>query len=362
MKKKVKEYRPLRFVNNIEREQNMSLCDQMVMFRKTYNIKGDSDERIITFMLSNDFLNPDYRGEFRLLNETMIRYAPRLMQYMNFDWEHDKVSVKSELRDVYLFPMVLTEWVKMKQVYRLDPEFSEMLLETENLELSKTIIDHLPFRDFYVDLEQCPKFQPAKGIFVHVGVTATEASFSIVMLADDDTFYSYYSRGEYDENGLLNVDDIAPKYDVPYVNSDKTVTENNGVSRMRAATFTLQLLSYITAKEPDIKEDAVTKRTYKPERKVIKNTFSEIHMDNVGFYVGEKLRVLNKREATSRQSYSTHSTHERKPTRPHVRKAHWSHYWTGKGRTVYETRWIAPSYVNFSSEEEVADAVIHDVL
>lgn len=31
--------------------------------------------------------------------------------------------------------------------------------------------------------------------------------------------------------------------------------------------------------------------------------------------------------------------------RPHTRKAHWHHYWVGKGRKELVLRWIAPTVV-----------------
>ena len=43
--------------------------------------------------------------------------------------------------------------------------------------------------------------------------------------------------------------------------------------------------------------------------------------------------------------------------RAHVRRAHWHHYWTGKGRTELVLRWIAPTLVG-SGEKP---ATIHRV-
>ena len=35
----------------------------------------------------------------------------------------------------------------------------------------------------------------------------------------------------------------------------------------------------------------------------------------------------------------------KRQVRPHVRRAHWHHYWTGTGRTTLEVRWIEPTLV-----------------
>ena len=43
--------------------------------------------------------------------------------------------------------------------------------------------------------------------------------------------------------------------------------------------------------------------------------------------------------------------------RAHVRRAHWHHYWTGKGRTELVLRWIAPTPIGYGERL----ATIHKV-
>ena len=52
----------------------------------------------------------------------------------------------------------------------------------------------------------------------------------------------------------------------------------------------------------------------------------------------------------------------RKPPIPHFRAAHWSHYWTGKGRTNCELRWIEPIFVcgDYDSSKN-SDIIIHKI-
>ena len=49
----------------------------------------------------------------------------------------------------------------------------------------------------------------------------------------------------------------------------------------------------------------------------------------------------------------------RKPTRPHVRRAHWHRFRTGKGRTETTTLWIAPIYVCGNGKE--IPVTIHEI-
>lgn len=367
MKKKRNEedYLPLRYLRNCDNASNgLPLDMQFGAFCKRFSVPEDVDEKqAIDFLISSNLLASDYTGKFKAVNEELIEMTPILMTRLGYGLNNVPISPVAEVRDILAFPMILHDWSMMKQVYRLDEDFAKVLLETENLELTRHMIEHLPYHSFFVDLEKCPEFNPIKGMYVYVTSTPAEARFAVISITDD-VFYSFYSGGKYLPNGTLNTDDIMNRHALPYMNEDGTVVNNSGVSRLRASIFTLQLLAYLTSKEPDVEEDAVTKKTYKRRLKV-RNTFSEIRMENVGVRVGTKLRVLSKAEKNAHKDDDVHTmtvhTHDRKPTRPHVRRAHWSHYWTGVGRTIYETRWIAPSYVNFTSDKADVEAVIHDV-
>lgn len=47
--------------------------------------------------------------------------------------------------------------------------------------------------------------------------------------------------------------------------------------------------------------------------------------------------------------------------RPHVRRAHWHHYWVGEGRTRLEVRWIEPTLVLANSKNEADVAIVRNV-
>lgn len=370
MKKKRTEedYLPLRYARDCDNTKGgVPLDMQFEWFCKRFSApEGIAEKQAIDFLISNDLLASDYTGKFKAVNDELIKMTPILMTRLGYGASNMPISPTAEIRDLLAFPMILHDWTMMKQVYRLDEDFAKVLLETENLEITRHMIERLPYHTFFVDLEKCPEFSPIKGMYVYITNTPVEARFAVISITDD-MFYSFYSGGKYLPNGTLDTDDIMNRYALPYVNEDGTVIDNSGVSRLRASIFTLQLLAYLTSKDPDVEEDAVTKKTYKRRLKV-RNTFSEIRMENVGVRVGTKLRVLSNAESKKKvcnddgEHVVTLRGHDRKPTRPHVRRAHWSHYWTGVGRTVYETRWIAPSYVNFTSDKSDIEAVIHDVM
>ena len=140
-------------------------------------------------------------------------------------------------------------------------------------------------------------------------------------------------------------------------------------SRKELSLLALQLICYITSKEPDINENDVTKSTYKRPKKDSKpkNKFSEIQKWDVGYKYGKtirtKIKEAEKQYYSSQRIGSNQNSKKRAPLTPHFRCAHWHHYWTGKGRTEYEVRWIEPTFVGFgdSIEKKAIHATIHKV-
>lgn len=47
--------------------------------------------------------------------------------------------------------------------------------------------------------------------------------------------------------------------------------------------------------------------------------------------------------------------------RPHVRRAHWHHYWVGEGHTRLEVRWIEPTLVLANGKSETNVAIVRNV-
>jgi hypothetical protein len=80
---------------------------------------------------------------------------------------------------------------------------------------------------------------------------------------------------------------------------------------------------------------------------------------NVGERIGttiRKYRNESNQEITKRDSNGSHSS-----KRPHIRKAHWHHFWSGKGRKELILKWLPPIPVGIDDDEEDGPIVIHKV-
>lgn len=80
---------------------------------------------------------------------------------------------------------------------------------------------------------------------------------------------------------------------------------------------------------------------------------------NVGFAIGKS---FEKQLASGEEYQKSAATGTGRTVRPHVRRAHWHHYWVGEGRTRLEVRWIEPTFVLPEGKREVSVATVRRVL
>ena len=222
-------------------------------------------------------------------------------------------NAQTELKDVYLFPVLQDRWQRYKQVYRMDGDFANALLSTDNLSLSKDMIRRLPFKHFYVDLERCQNFGPIKGMFVHVmDISDRVVEFSIYLITEDLLFFSHYVTGFFDERGIMTDDAKNHGEYIPYLAATGkdlgNENDNAQINRQRISFFALQLISYLTSKEPDTVPDSAAcgAKPYQPGTR-IRNKFSEITRHDVGVRVGNKIRVSIREMTEAKAKMRSHS-------------------------------------------------------
>ena len=132
-------------------------------------------------------------------------------------------------------------------------------------------------------------------------------------------------------------------------------------SREQTAYFykqTLQLVLYLCAQNADITPNS--EQTFYTRRSpVLKDRYAEIRKWNVGVRIGAAVRVHRSTANSQEKSGTAHAS-----PRPHIRRGHWHHFWTGS-KTGQNTRklvlkWVAPTFVSVSAEE--VPVTLHHVL
>lgn len=335
-------------------------------------------EKYEEFLLSEEFLDPDYKGEFKDLNNLFIDSTPTLLDRLHRtmkDVENGNINLRTEWKDLYLSPIIWERWSKNKQVFQPDPYFTEALLHTAELQVSKQQLMHLPCTTFYIDFENVPMFEPIIGMIVDVIVDDDCAIVTEYLLAEQyiggkRVFFSFYTGGNFDENNMIKID-----YSKLNLNKEYTVSTGknpNGkldsvIDRTTVSIFGVQMLSYLSSKEPDVLENPITKNTYRPS-KTVKNKFSEIQKWDVGIRFGKTIQTkINEYQnensnQNSKTGFHNDTTKSRKSPMPHFRCAHWQRYWVGKGRKECEVRWIEPVFVGWKTpEDEATNVIIHKV-
>lgn len=266
-------------------------------------------------------------------------------------------------------------WSRNKQVYSFDSDFLDELMNTDTLMTVKDGWDYLPYNNFYIDISSNKGLSDklGKGFFIHLekGLFPRDNQmcdcYMVHICRVNDTYF--YSDVLCRENITTEIAiDREIKEDIKVFDLPKSLAECEKMDLLNIDTHTekletglydaliFQILTYLSSVEPDIKENATTKQTYRkpnPNMKP-KHKFSEVQKWNVGNDFGVSYRKW-KAEKKSSQSSSESRIGNGAGTkkRPHSRKAHWSHYWYGSGENkVRRPKWIASTFINIGNNEE----------
>ena len=272
-----------------------------------------------------------------------------------------KLSYRTELMDTFGLSPVVRTWTQYKQVYKIDREFFNEVIKTENLKIPEDTFSYLPVPDMYIDLSECEGLDPIKGAFVHI---TKDNQFVAYMETADAVTFSFYSDLQYEDGVAEVVPAVMPEGSFFAMDLRQDMLHgviHEGFENDRRPDIVMaiiQLLMFLSSQKPDVQENELTKKTYRPSS-TVRNKFSEIRMWDVGVRYGKAVRLARmaaeKRSASQRENVP-HAT--RKPVRPHVRCAHWQRYHVGKGRKEIRTNWIPPVFVCGGKEIPVT---IHDV-
>lgn len=211
-------------------------------------------------------------------------------------------------------------------------------------------LDILPFKTFVLDVSRNRMFKNS-GIYaiqvtpLHYPENKREIIHTEVILENGNIHGTYGYEIDYkDKPDALQTDE----YDTNYVgivlfNSEKIENilsgKTDGIPFKPIAgemgddynsiigAVVCQVLNYLTSDGADIMESPDTKDTYRVTISAdnIHNTYREIQKWDCGF----NYAVAVKDYLKSRDKISSGRTGT--PKKPHVRKAHWHHYWIGSG-------------------------------
>ena len=265
----------------------------------------------------------------------------------------------------YLFFYAALAWREHKQIFEFDEEMCQELMETDSLDDDipvQAMID-LPFPCFYVRL-------PEK--FINLRYIRTSSDYR-----NDYNWvhgFYYYVLNNVGTFVLILNDRATVSLGCDLSDPTKSVrsafweyTKPRNEDSYKMCNFIMQLVLYLCTINGDIQENVEQKKIYRKPRdhSQIKDRYTEIRKWDVGYRYGAKVRK-NRRvyEVSSEKTEQGHGS----PKRPHSRRGHYHHYWTGSKSDPNQRnlilKWIAPMLINGKSESEnyeneAITAVIH---
>lgn len=258
-----------------------------------------------------------------------------------------------------LFP-----WRIHKQIYSFDKDMEELLIKQSlaDLIIPIDILSNLPYPCIYI------KTNTIKGV---------------------DGFFCYFEsdidNGNLEFRFLVSYSDVL----IPYIVHIKDGwTIKNGVEEtarisnenlkkrnlkcslakqkeffnetLRVTCQLFQLVLYICAENKEIEENPAQKKiTKKPTNpKYIKDKFREVQKWDLGTQTGMIVRKMQKKGTVKpdREIDENYIPREGAAKRPHSRRGHWHHFWTGKRNTEERKlvlRWVAPTFIHKEIETEI---------
>ena len=276
----------------------------------------------------------------------------------------------------------LGAWRQTKTIYRFDPDLYRALLDTQ-------LADRLPPQAFYRLPEWCPYIalpQPnpvGRGFFAHLEWDLNTQRPELRLLCDRDPaplapLILYLDRPTISESltdvlatTLANAADPSTAHDI-HSHGDLSV-QAQWAARARQAGVPDDLITQALTAVRDTLHAACSTLLYlcAEDRDIVNpdeppdqaswtstppGPAAKPRVWEVGWRLGAALRIARARTPTQ--------TGEGGSPRPHIRRAHWHHYWTGPRNTPDERRltlkWLAPIPVNLTDPDQLVPT-IHNI-
>lgn len=303
----------------------------------------------------------------------------------------------SEQKNSFMAFKVVYEWSKTKESYRFDPdvldEFVHPIKSRESLHryldtnaekllyVEPIPLNRLPFKSFVIDFDNI-NYVVGQRRITELPNLADEMKVTNVFVTVNDTYFKdfYYVIVAWidEKDGMIPSSFLIPKTekktvhdcaaafyemalnDMPKTQKYPRLIESHAefmanyiVNSCIIHKGLIDVLSYLCAKNAEILERPIKRRP--PSNK---HHFAEVRTWDVALLYGFQLREYKKHTQEAKNDPSKHVGH-RSP-RPHMRRAHWHRYWTGKGRTELTILWIDSIAINANASGDLP-VEVHDV-
>ena len=329
---------------------------------KTIHNVPDRNKRLLMEMYAKANIaqtGSPYNGANHQKEEEIRAAATDLLDIFPEMYEKDGETYVEYVKDLLAFDNILDMWNTTRTVYKINREFYDELLVTENVKFNSSLLDHLQFPTAYVDLEHCDLHYPLlgverklKGFFFFVEPDNYGYGVYVATYFEGNIARIFAFQFTKDTDVTLSIDDLMDlRYDDGTELEDREdalVKRFDTLSKYftEISVLIFNTLLYFCSNESDIKCIPVAK--IKVKGKKVDNPHA-VHEYQVGYRIGPKLR-----QARDEYVKIINTTPTDRTVRPHVRKSHWHHYWCGSGENRHpELRWVMWTYVNCDNSKPI---------
>ena len=251
----------------------------------------------------------------------------------------------------YAYAYVMSShWRQTKLIYEFDKTLVEELTAQTDLAVASEMLKRLPFECAYIMTPNLFSYndEPVDGFMCLKRHDVLQILFVACNKKDGTT-----------NEGLLDIHLDAKTLEESDKLSQEASIRRGLISGHTPSTHTgngiIQLLLYLCAANADVQERRPTTATTKTPKASDKRPVR--HWD-VGIRVGATIKRNRSYAAKSQRKGGDHKQHAR--PRPHLRRGHWSHFWTGKRDSKDRERvlkWIEPMYINADAPDDLPTTI-----
>lgn len=291
--------------------------------------------------------------------DKVLNVVPELQGVDDIDRAADLIKEYTNLKEnmnayAYAYAYVMSShWRQTKLIYEFDKTLVEELTAQTDLAVASEMLKRLPFECAYIMTPNLFSYndEPVDGFMCLKRHDVLQILFVARNKKDGTT-----------NEGLLDIHLDAKTLEESDKLSQEASIRRGLISGHTPSTHTgngiIQMLLYLCAANADVKE---RRPTTAPAKKTPKTTDKRpVRRWDVGIRVGATIK-RNRSYATRTAQRADHRQHAR--PRPHLRRGHWSHFWTGKRDSADRERilkWIEPVYINADTPDDLP-TTIHKV-
>lgn len=260
----------------------------------------------------------------------------------------------------------LASWRQYKEIYSFSPELCELLFEQagDNIKIPTEILYRMPYPCMYIS------FSDTEGFFVFFeqDMNSMQMELRFCCLEDNNgvvdilNMWLHLSEGNTISDGIAegmelikqNIKDFKFKF---LQNGNYIIQNEQQISEYLYNLISkyIQLVLYICAENAEIEENPVQKQiTRKPQDNRPKDVYREIRSWDVGVKFASNVRKARQVGEVTKVEGNSGGAGTSK--RPHTRKGHWHHYWTGShsdNSRKLILKWTAPTFVGGKMEDTI---------